>query len=330
MNKRFPMPIPFGWFFVGWSDELRPGDVRSLRYFDRDLVLFRGEDGAAGLLNAHCLHMGAHLGEGGRVEGNSVVCPFHGWQFNRKGRCTDIPYGKTIPPKLKDGRVCQRPWPVVEKNQVIWAWYHPTGREPAFDVMEHEEIGHPDWTPTERYMWSFSSNPQEIAENGVDVAHFQFVHGMPGLPEGKTVYDGIQRISEVAGHGRKVRIVQHGAGQKYTRFSGTVDTMLMVLVTPVTDEQVELRFAFTHKKYPEDSAEYAAAREKIESVTGEHGVLPDIPIWEHKIHHVHPLLCDGDGPIMALRRYFSQFYYEQQGGGREGAGEPASVREVPV
>ena len=28
----------------------------------------------------------------------------------------------------------------------------------------------------------------------------------------------------------------------------------------------------------------------------------DIPIWEHKRHLERPLLCDGDGPILELRR----------------------------
>ena len=33
-----------------------------------------------------------------------------------------------------------------------------------------------------------------------------------------------------------------------------------------------------------------------------------MPIWEHKIHLERPALCDGDGPIAALRRWGRQFY----------------------
>ena len=42
MSKRFPFPIPNGWFQVEWSHELKAGDVKPLKYFGKDLVLFRG------------------------------------------------------------------------------------------------------------------------------------------------------------------------------------------------------------------------------------------------------------------------------------------------
>lgn len=321
MSERFPMEIPFGWFFLAYADELAPGEVKPLKYFDRNMVLFRGEDGGVGLLDAYCLHLGAHLGHGGKVEGNTLSCPFHGWKFNRKGHCTEIPYARKMPPKLADGRICQKHYPVVEKNKVIWGWYHPEDAPPEFDVMDHEEIGHPDWVDLIKHEWTFASNPQEIAENGVDVAHFQFVHGMDAVPEGETTYDGYVRYSMAEGpktvthpdgskeiRTSKVRTVQNGAGQKYTRISGLTDTLLMVLVTPVTREECEVRFAFTHKRVPEDSLEYKAARGTIKTLTGQTGVEGDIPIWHHKRFNEFPLLCDGDGPIMRFRKYFSQFY----------------------
>ncbi len=43
MVDRFPMPIPFGWFFVSYSNELEIGDVKPVRYFGEDLVLYRTE-----------------------------------------------------------------------------------------------------------------------------------------------------------------------------------------------------------------------------------------------------------------------------------------------
>jgi 3-ketosteroid 9alpha-monooxygenase subunit A len=71
---------PSGWFQVAWSAEIGVGDVRPLRYFDTDLVAFRGTSGRLTVLDAHCPHMGADLGYGGRVEGDDIVCPFHAWR----------------------------------------------------------------------------------------------------------------------------------------------------------------------------------------------------------------------------------------------------------
>ena len=320
MLQRFPMSIPFGWFFVSYSDELAVGEVRPLHYFGRDLVIFRGESGTVGLLDAYCPHLGAHLGQGGTVDGDRLRCPFHAWAYRADGFCVDIPYAKAMPPITKREPIA-RPYPVVEKNGVIWAWYHPDRIAPTFEVIEHEPFTAPGWAPQIRRFWSFASNPQEIAENGVDVAHFQFVHGMEAVPEGKTVYEGHIRRSEA--HGERavqlpdgtsriipssVKTVQNGAGQKFTQLSGVVTLSLMVLATPVEADQVELRFCFTYPETEEGSPEHRAALAAIESTCGQRGVEGDIPIWHHKIHRARPLLCDGDGPILRYRRYFEQFY----------------------
>ncbi|WP_116368435.1 Rieske 2Fe-2S domain-containing protein [Parahaliea mediterranea] len=324
MSARFPMPIPTGWYCVGYSDELAVGEVRNIHYFDRDMVLFRTESGAIGLVDPACPHLGAHLGHGGEVVGETLRCPFHHWRYDRAGMVKDIPYAKAIPPKAQD-KPCLRSYPVVEANEVIWAWYHPHNLAPHYEVIELAELKDPDWVEQDRYFWTFDSHPQEIAENGVDVAHFKYVHSMEAVPEGETTYDGHIRRSQVSGR-RKVinpegqeieidaaiEVVQNGAGQKWTRFKGLVDYLLQVLVTPVSADRVEVRFAYTHQRYPEDSFEYRALRESIANTNGQRGLEGDIPIWQHKFHLSEPLLCDGDGPIMRFRRYFSQFYPETE------------------
>lgn len=102
--------------------------------------------------------------------------------------------------------------------------------------------------------------------------------------------------------------MQNGAGQKRTRLKGLVELSLMVLATPVTAEEVELRFCFTYPEAPEGSPQHQAAMAAIAGTCGQTGVEGDIPIWHHKIHRVKPFLCDGDGPILRFRRYFEQFY----------------------
>ena len=38
------------------------------------------------------------------------------------------------------------------------------------------------------------------------------------------------------------------------------------------------------------------------------GFFQDIAIWEHKVFVERPVLCDGDGPVMKLRKWYSQFF----------------------
>jgi nitrite reductase/ring-hydroxylating ferredoxin subunit len=322
--QRIPLEIPFGWFCVGYGDELAPGELRSVRYFGRDLVLFRTEGGVPGLVAAVCPHLGAHLASGGAVVGESIRCPFHHWAYDVRGRCVDIPYAKRIPrAAARDGAL--RAYPVVERNQVLWAWYHPHGKAPWFEVEIHPEVGHPDWTPLRRYMWTFDGHPQEIGENGVDPAHFRFVHHMDAVPAGTTRYDGVRRTSTVDGERtmqdadgvvrtirRTITTVQQGAGQKWLRItlSGRGETLLMALATPIEKDRCELRFAFTRISYASGSTEELFAMDGMDTLARD--VDDDIAIWNRKTYNARPLLCDGDGPIAEYRRYFAQFYVDPE------------------
>ncbi|MFT3791211.1 MAG: Rieske 2Fe-2S domain-containing protein [Rudaea sp.] len=316
------MGIPFGWFFVGYSEDLAVGAVKALHYFGRDLVLFRTAKGAAGVLDAYCPHLGAHLGIGGCVEGESLRCPFHAWAFRPDGFCSDIPYAKNMPPRAQKEPLA-RSYAVRETNGVIWVWYHPHDIAPTFEVIDYAEFNEPGWAAPVKREWRFKSNPQEIAENGVDYAHFQFVHKMAAVPEGETTYDGHLRRSHAAGTREialpdgsmkmipsTVTTVQNGAGQKITQLTGVVNLALMVLATPVEADDVELRFCFTHRPAAPGSPEDVAFHRAIEYTCGQTGVEGDIPIWTHKIHRARPFLCDGDGPILRFRRYFEQFYVD--------------------
>ncbi len=337
MSKRFPMPMPFGWFCIGYSDDVAVGEVVNVSYFERDMVLFRTASGKLGLTDPACPHLGAHLGHGGTVQGESIRCPFHHWQYDTDGVITDIPYASQIPPKWQ-GKPCLKTYPVCEHNEVIWAWYHPEGAAPDHEVIELDEIGDPAWTERARFQWRFDSNPQEIAENGVDVAHFKYVHGMDAVPEGETTYDrhirrsrvtGMQDIKTEAGERQSietvVEVVQNGAGQKWVRFTGLMEYLLQVLVTPVTAECVDVRFIYIHQPYPADSFKGKGIQAAIKNTNGQTGLEGDIPIWSHKFHLRNPVLCDGDGPIMRFRKYFAQFYV---GGPYPDEAQPEPVLDI--
>ena len=127
--------FPMGWFSVSRSHELQVGEVKSVTAFDRELALYRTRSGRAVLQDAFCPHLGAHLGHGGTVQGESLRCPFHHWQYSTEGVITDIPYASRIPPKIA-GKPCLKTYPVCEKNDVIWAWYHPEDAAPDHEVIE--------------------------------------------------------------------------------------------------------------------------------------------------------------------------------------------------
>jgi len=198
MGKRYDFPVPFGWYAISLSRELAAGEVKPLHYFGKELVLFRTEGGEARLLDAFCPHLGAHLGHGGKVKGEHIACPFHAWEFNGEGVCKHIPYAKNMPPRA-DGKQTVFSYPVVERNQIIWAWYHPERIAPAFEVETVPEVGHPDWTEYRVYEWKFGAPIQEAAENAADGAHFVYVHSSKDIPRGEITHEAHKRFARYVG-----------------------------------------------------------------------------------------------------------------------------------
>ena len=115
--ERSPLPVPYGWFWVSYSEDLKAGEHRNIECFGQEWVLFRAETGEAGVVDPYCPHLGAHLGHGGKVVGDSLRCPFHHWSYNTKGFCTKIPYAKVMPPITKRQAILKA-LPITENNGI--------------------------------------------------------------------------------------------------------------------------------------------------------------------------------------------------------------------
>ncbi len=279
-----------------------------LKYFSRELVLFRTESGAACVLDAFCPHLGAHLGHGGTICGEHIRCPFHAWEFNSEGTCAEIPYAKKIP---RRSRVT--PWSVREINGMIMVWYDGAGRPPQWELPEVPEIDDDAWTAPRTRHWTIGTCLQEMAENQIDAAHFQYLHGSAKMPVTTTERRDHLLISRstvglttpVGPVDGQIEVNSWGFGMTTTRFTGLVETLLVSSSTPIDAENSVLWFSFM-------------VRDIGKGITGGVGkafmaeigrqLEQDIPIWENKIYIEPPILCDGDGPIGMFRQWAKQFY----------------------
>ncbi|MFK8020449.1 MAG: Rieske 2Fe-2S domain-containing protein [Pseudomonadales bacterium] len=328
-----------GWHIVCFSQELAIGDVKRLHYFEQELVLFRGENGEAVILDAYCPHLGAHLaGTGSRVEGNCIRCPFHGWEFDKTGSCSKIPYAKNIPAKAKNAL---KSWHLSESNGWIALWNDPEDGEPNWQLPQI-----PDWNVGEFGDWRFNrkvikSQGREIIENIVDVGHFPSVHGGYVLQFDNrfTPYsvsqesrvkqdfnaDMIQpRDSKIDLKAMRQEMDADQADQwgiatyhgpsimyYYTTHQNPVQNLnykswWINYHVPINSTEVELTSGVIVSSL--DDTPLPKEFYDMYPTTAITAFGQDVEVWETKLYRPNPILCDGDGPITKLRQWYDRFY----------------------
>ena len=316
MSQNVPYKaIPSGWYVVSPSNELEKKDIKRLRYFSQDLVLYRDDAGEAHLVDAYCPHMGAHLGDG-RVIDNTLVCPFHGFAFDGNGKCVTTPYPKNRPPQ----RAKLISYPIREQNGLILAYYDATGVIPTWDVPALDMKG---WRPYTFQDWVFRGHPQETSENSVDLGHFGTVHSYASavivkpldiqdqtLKSGYAVKRSLDWIG-LPGLIAELRFEADVHGLGYSLVRAGVDAVglhvrLLVLPTPIEVDKLHLRIACSVKVLPIPGVTSLVHAIALRSYA--HDVSQDIPVWNSKCYIEKPVLAEGDGPIMQYRKWVKQFY----------------------
>ena len=106
------------WYPALRSEQLEEQPVK-LRMLGQDFVVFRDESGQAHCLSNTCVHRGGSLA-GGKVKGDCIECPYHGWRFDGDGNCHRIP---SLGPNARiPARVRADAYPVMEKYGLVFAF----------------------------------------------------------------------------------------------------------------------------------------------------------------------------------------------------------------
>jgi nitrite reductase/ring-hydroxylating ferredoxin subunit len=309
MAGRYPFPTtPTGWFHIAVAADV-PGDrMVPLHYFGRELALGRTDNGTVVLVDAYCPHLGAHLGWGGAIEGGQIVCPFHGWRFDERGRNVEIPYAAR-----PNRSACLRLWETAEVNGNLLAWHDASGGGPTFSVPTLAEAEDPRFVRVDGERFFLRTHVQEVMENTVDAAHFQFVHrtegfGAPRLHAEGPMLRSVAPVEFVTPRGTvpgEVESELWGLGIDVVRPRGILEAAVIFAVTPVDDEVVEAGYTFFVPRAPGGGVSrlgQGLMRDFAKQVS------QDQPIWEHKSYRPRPALAAGEGAITRYRRWASQFY----------------------
>jgi vanillate O-demethylase monooxygenase subunit len=156
------------WWVVATSDEITR-EPRQRWTLDLPVVLYRKQDGTAVALDDRCPHRWAPLSRGW-LDGDNIVCGYHGFQYCPEGACVKVPTQNATPSRAR-----VHSYPIIERPPLVWIW---TG-DPAAASAAHP----PDIAWLQSSNWSGSCGYMEIAanymllkENVLDLTHFGYVH----------------------------------------------------------------------------------------------------------------------------------------------------------
>ncbi|MGW5224461.1 Rieske 2Fe-2S domain-containing protein [Nocardia niigatensis] len=318
-----------GWHCLGLVRDFADGTPHQVSAFGTELVVFAGEDGKINVLNAFCPHMGGNLAHG-TVVGNTIACPFHDWRWRGDGKCAAIPYARRVPPLART-----KAWPTLEISGQLFVWHDPQGRKPPAElaIPAIPTYGDPGWTD---WVWNSivveRSHCREIVDNIVDMAHFFYVHyGMPtffrNVFEGHTATQlmrsrpradavGVSQNTDLSLESRS-DATYYGPSYMIDKLWGAQYTArdepniyLINCHYPITPTSFRLQYGVIVEKpagmSDEAANEMAAAVGRGIAI----GFEQDVEIWKNKARIDNPLLCEEDGPVYQLRRWYEQFYVD--------------------
>lgn len=176
------------WHVVAYAPDLKGGAPVPARLLGEDIVLWRMGDRVHAWRDL-CVHRGTRLSLG-RVDGERLVCAYHGWTYDETGQCVHFPAhpGQTPPAKARAQ---------VYRTQVRYGWVWVSLGTPARDVPVFPEWDEPTFRKVHCGPYPFKASGPRAIENFLDVTHFPFVHaGLLGDPQYPEINDYEVEIGE--------------------------------------------------------------------------------------------------------------------------------------
>jgi phenylpropionate dioxygenase-like ring-hydroxylating dioxygenase large terminal subunit len=227
------MMIPNQWYVVLESKEVSKGKLVGVTRMGEKMVFWRDTQGNIACVVDQCPHRGAAF-SAGKLMGDCVQCPFHGFEFDSTGRCTLIPAnGRTaeVPRVFK-----AKAYPVREMYGLIYLWWGEPREAypplPDFDYMSDPRLVYSTATD----VWN--AHYSRVIENQLDVVHVPFVHYNTIGRGNKTVVNGPRlAVDDSPDEGNLMNIwadneIEHG------------QTPIKPNDMPLTDRHPQLQFRF--------------------------------------------------------------------------------------
>ena len=315
------------WYLICPSDELKNKIVKK-RILGEDIILFRNQDGNVAVLEDRCCHRNVNLSLG-YLNTNTIVCGYHGWEYDKDGSCVKIPSqlpGDKIPPTAKI-----KSYPVKDFNKWVWVFLGDEEKSVQINPTDIPEMN--EWSFTYK-AYTFKADLESTAESLIDPYHIAYVHRnsiksfMGQIKESpadfnlKVLDDGIEGFYRRANVGTKAEKVYFGDGENigthirfyYPNISRLEirfkDRILLILehIMQVDDQHVEMKQITLWKniftKFPM-FAKYFMAKKSAKIVAEDIDFLSsNLEILQKTKDKYHEVSVKGDEVSLAFRKFW--------------------------
>ncbi len=158
------------WYISAFADEItREPMERTI--LGKPVAMYRKQDGAPVAMYGLCPHRYYPLGNG-KVEGDRLVCGYHGFVFDDTGQCVKIPSQGT------GSKFCQPTYPIEERGPFCWIWM---GDKETCDVdlippYEDFGLGVDGWWHSSPNYLHLEGRSVLLIDNLMDLTHLPYIH----------------------------------------------------------------------------------------------------------------------------------------------------------
>ncbi|GAA3731430.1 aromatic ring-hydroxylating dioxygenase subunit alpha [Plantactinospora mayteni] len=164
------------WYVAAYSREVGR-ELLGRTILGEPIVFYRTEGGEAVGLADRCVHRRFPLSES-RLDGDSIVCGYHGFTYDRGGSCVFVPGQQRIP---RTARVAA--YPVVEQDSFVWVWIGEKAKADPALIPRAPWLADPAYT-TVSGMEPLNARYMLLVDNLMDLSHETYLHGgYIGTPE---------------------------------------------------------------------------------------------------------------------------------------------------
>ena len=258
------------WYIGMWAKDLAEKPVAKTLLGER-LAFCRLQNGEIAALEDRCCHRAAPLSMG-EVEGQTLVCGYHGLAFDKTGACVKVPATDRIPPKAR-----VRSYPVEERWSAIWIWMGESDQADPDKIPDLHWLSDPTWAITPGYLY-LKANYQLLVDNLLDLTHVSYVHKktIAGDPREATTPTRTERTEDGVRTGRwMIDFKPAPLFAKIGGFTGNVDRWQFVTWAPPATVFLDIGSAETGTGAPEGD------RSRGFSIWSNHLITPETETTTH-------------------------------------------------